>query len=130
MREDETLTGRRWERHRQMQAAESAKELAGIANVKGPRAFPITVSVFTSGGCVFCKEALAMVRQVSKNLFYDELGVQIVELPVDEKPDLVKSLDIFAVPTIQIGRSRVVGLPRIEELENLMHEAVLTPNGV
>jgi hypothetical protein len=71
-----------------------------------------------------------MVRQVSKNLFYDELGVQIVELPVDEKPDLVKSLDIFAVPTIQIGRSRVVGLPRIEELENLMHEAVLTPNGV
>lgn len=113
-----------------MAQAQEGKQAAGIVEAGRPRPFPITVSVFTSGGCVFCKEALAMVREVTKNLCYDQLGVEIVELPLDEKPDLAKFLEISAVPTIQIGRSRVVGLPRIEELENLMHEAVLTPNSV
>ena len=94
------------------------------------RRLPITVSVFTSGGCIFCKEALAMVREAARNLTYDQLGVEVIERPVDEKPDLMESLHIVAVPTIQIGRTRVVGLPRYEELENLLHEAVLIPSGL
>jgi glutaredoxin len=111
--------------------SQARKQAAPVVEAVKPRPFAITVSVFTSGGCVFCKEALAMIREVTKNLSYDQLGVEIVELPVDEKPGLAKSLDIFAVPTIQIGRlPRIVGLPRMEELENLMHEAVLTPNTV
>jgi hypothetical protein len=68
------------------------------------------------------------VREAARNLSYDKLGIEIVELPVDEKPDLVECLDIMAVPTIQIGRARLVGLPNIEEIESLMHGAILTPN--
>ncbi|RDE12927.1 MAG: hypothetical protein C4K47_06985 [Candidatus Thorarchaeota archaeon] len=117
------------EKRRETGRAHGAKPVASNEKVRSSRSYPITVSVFTSGGCVFCKEALAMIREVTKNLSYDDLGIEIVELPVDEKPDLVKSLDILAVPTIQIGRSRVVGLPNVEELENLMHEAVLARIG-
>lgn len=124
------IAGHLDEKHRAMEQAEPSKLVTGIATARRPRTFPITVSVFTSDGCVFCKEALAMIHEAAKNLSYDQLAVKIVELPLDERPDLARSLEIVAVPTIQIGRSRVVGLPLVEEIESLMHEAVLTPDDV
>jgi len=118
----------RQEGRRAVGEAEARESVRTVLDSPRTRPFPITVSVFTSGGCVFCKEALAIVREAARNLSYDKLGIEIVELPVDEKPDLVECLDIMAVPTIQIGRARLVGLPNIEEIESLMHGAILTPN--
>ena len=118
----------RQEGRRAVGKAEARENVRTVLDSPQTKPFPITVSVFTSGGCVFCKEALAIVREAARNLSYDKLGIEIVELPVDEKPDLVESLDIMAVPTIQIGRARLVGLPNIEEIESLMHGAILTPN--
>jgi glutaredoxin len=90
----------------------------------------IRVTVFTSKGCIFCKEAITMLREAAGRFSHEQLGVEVIESRVDEKPELVESLDIVAVPTILVGRTRLIGLPRLEELESLLHEAMFFPTGL
>ncbi|RDE11649.1 MAG: hypothetical protein C4K49_11475 [Candidatus Thorarchaeota archaeon] len=103
----------------------SVTEVGGKSKIR-----QIKVTVYTSKGCIFCKEAIEMLREAAGHFSREQLGVEVIESRVDDKPELVESLDIVAVPTILVGKSRVIGLPRLEELESLIHEAMFFPTGL
>ena len=86
---------------------------------------PLKINVYTSGHCSFCNETLAIVHSVVDKLNYLEKPVEIVETNIEDKPHLVEEMDILALPIVQIGHLRIVGLPCTEDVEMLIHETIL-----
>jgi len=43
--------------------------------------------------------------------------------------DRIESEDIIAVPTIMVGKSRIIGVPKLEDVRELIHGAMLTHHG-
>ncbi|MGY5875125.1 MAG: thioredoxin family protein [Candidatus Thorarchaeota archaeon] len=91
----------------------------------GPISKSMTITVFTSQNCPFCGEAVRVVREVARNLDIYETSVSVIESLVEAEPSMVEDLSVLTVPTTVIGNSRIVGLPDENEVENLIHQAML-----
>lgn len=85
----------------------------------------LRIDVFTSEYCSFCKEALELARSAAGRITYLGSPVEVIETSVDDQPALIEALNIVALPLIQVGRSQMIGLPRQEDIEQLVHESVL-----
>ncbi len=86
----------------------------------------VKINVFTSNSCTFCNEALSAAREAARKLRRFNLPIEVVETSVEEKPELVESLNVVALPMILIGKSQIIGLPKSEDIELLLHQAVLS----
>lgn len=86
---------------------------------------PIRIDVFTSKRCLFCGDALDVARNAAKRLTYGVSQVTVVETDINERPDLVEKLDIVALPTIMVGKTRLVGVPTANDIERLVHLSVM-----
>lgn len=87
---------------------------------------PLRIDVFTSEYCMFCNEALEAAKSAACRLSSLSDHIEVRETPVDDQPGLIESLNIIALPMIQVGNARVIGLPSPEDIERLVHETVLT----
>ena len=85
----------------------------------------LRVDVYTSEYCSFCEDALEIARSAAGRI--SNLGglVEVVETSVDDHPALIEALNLVALPLIQVGQMQVVGLPRQEDIERLIHESIL-----
>ena len=86
---------------------------------------PLSINVFTSERCMFCNDALIAAKDAARRLQYLAGRVKVVETDVKKKPWLTEKLDIVAVPTIMIGNTRIIGLPSVEDIEQMAHRALL-----
>jgi glutaredoxin len=83
------------------------------------------INVFTSSSCTFCNEALDAARKVARKFHQMDLPIEVVETSVEDKPEIIEALNVIALPMILIGTSQIVGLPRSEDIELLLHQTVL-----
>ena len=86
---------------------------------------PLRIDVFTSENCAFCNDAVKAAKSAARRLDYLANHVEVRETPVDDNPGLIEALNIIALPMIQVGRARVIGLPSPEDIERLVHETML-----
>lgn len=86
---------------------------------------PLRIDVFTSEYCPFCGEALEAAKSAANRLGYVSDNVVVKETLVDNEPHLIEELNIIALPMIQVGHARVVGIPTPDDIERLVHESVL-----
>ncbi len=85
----------------------------------------LKINVFTSSSCTFCNEALEAAREVAQKFKTLHLPIEVIETPVEEKPELVEALNVIALPVILIGKSQIIGLPQPGDIELLLHQSVL-----
>ncbi len=86
---------------------------------------PIRIHVFTSKRCIFCGDALDVAKHAAKRLTRCANQVRVVETDINERPELVEKLDIVALPTIMVGKTRLVGVPTANDIERLVHLSVI-----
>jgi hypothetical protein len=86
---------------------------------------PLRIDVFTSEYCAFCNDAVEVAKSAACRLSNLANSVEVRETPVDDNPGLIEELNIIALPMIQVGRARVIGLPSPEDIERLVHETIL-----
>jgi hypothetical protein len=86
---------------------------------------PLRIDVFTSEYCPFCGEALQAAKSAADRLAYISNKVEVRETLIDDNPGLIESLNIVALPMIQVGHARVIGIPSPDDIERLVHESVL-----
>ena len=86
----------------------------------------LKINVFTSPSCAFCNEALEAAREAARKFNQLNLPIEVVETSVEEQPEIIEALNVIALPMILIGKSQIVGLPRSEDIEQLLHQAVLS----
>ena len=86
---------------------------------------PLKINVYTSKHCAFCGDTLQIVHSTVDRISPTGKPVLIVETKIDDKPRLIEDLDILALPMIQIGRLRLIGLPCSEDVERLINETIL-----
>jgi len=85
----------------------------------------LRIDVFTSEYCSFCEEALEIARSAAGKITYLGCPIEVVETSVDDRPALIEALNLVALPLIQVGSAQMIGLPRQEDIERLVHEKVL-----
>ncbi|MFX1485475.1 MAG: thioredoxin family protein [Promethearchaeota archaeon] len=85
----------------------------------------LKVKVFTSSNCTFCNEALDAAYEVAEKFNHLQLPVEVIETPVEERPEIIEHFNAIALPMIVVGKSRIIGLPRNEDIENLIHQMML-----
>jgi hypothetical protein len=85
----------------------------------------IEINVFTGKECAFCVEAMQHVQDAVEKVDCYDKALEIVERSVDDDPELAKVLDILALPVVMVGRLRVIGIPQTEDVEELIHWAML-----
>ncbi len=83
------------------------------------------VTVYTSNQCLFCEQALHAARQAAKRTSIDGLRLHVIEVNIDESPDILEEKRIMALPTTIIGETRIIGIPREDELEQHIHKAIM-----
>jgi glutaredoxin len=86
----------------------------------------LKVNVLTSSSCTFCHEALDAAREVAEKFNLLNLEVEVTETSVEEKPEIIEAYNAIALPMILIGSSQIVGLPRTEDIELMIHQMMLT----
>jgi hypothetical protein len=89
------------------------------------RSQPLRIDVFTSEYCAFCNDAVEAARSAANRLAYLANEIEVRERPIDDNPALIEALNIIALPMIQVGRSRVIGIPSPEDIERLVNQSVL-----
>jgi hypothetical protein len=87
---------------------------------------PVRIDVYTSEYCAFCNDAVKAAKSAAFRLTYLTNPVEVRETLVDDKPNLIEALNIIALPMIQVGCARVIGIPSPEDIERLVHESILT----
>ncbi|MHA1588271.1 MAG: thioredoxin family protein [Candidatus Thorarchaeota archaeon] len=90
------------------------------------RSNAIKITVFTSEHCGFCDHALELVKEATRDLSYGSDIFEVVESRIEQHLDRIESEDIIAVPTIMVGKSRIIGVPKLEDVRDLIHGAMLT----
>jgi len=85
----------------------------------------LRINVFTSEYCSFCEKALEIARTAAGTLDYLGSPIEVVETSVDDQPALIESLNLVALPMIQVGKSQMIGLPCQEDIQRLVQETVL-----
>jgi len=86
----------------------------------------IKITVFTSDHCGFCSHAMELVKEATRDLSYGTDIFEVVESRIETHLDGIESESIIAVPTIMIGKSRIIGIPKLEDVRELIHGAMLT----
>ncbi len=90
------------------------------------RSNAIKITVFTSDHCGFCSHAVELVKEATRDLSYGADIFEVVESRIETHLDRIESESIIAVPTIVVGKSRIIGIPKIEDVRELIHGAMLT----
>jgi thiol-disulfide isomerase/thioredoxin len=85
----------------------------------------LKVNVFTSSNCAFCQDALDTARQVAEKFNHLNLPVEVVETAVEENPEIIEAYNAIALPMILVGGAQIIGLPRDEDIEFLIHQMML-----
>ena len=85
----------------------------------------IKITVFTSEHCGFCDHAMELVKEATRDLSYGADIFEVVESRIEQHLDRIESEDIIAVPTIMVGKSRIIGVPKLEDVRDLIHGAML-----
>jgi thiol-disulfide isomerase/thioredoxin len=85
----------------------------------------LKVKVFTSSNCTFCQEALDTAREVADKFNHLNLPVEVIETAVEENPDLIETYNAIALPMILVGSAQIIGLPKDEDIEFLIHQMML-----
>ncbi|MFX1482095.1 MAG: thioredoxin family protein [Promethearchaeota archaeon] len=86
----------------------------------------LKVNVFTSSSCPFCSETLATIYQVVEKFANQDIPVEVVETSVEDNPEIVEEQNAIALPMIVVGNSKLIGLPRSEDIELLIHRTMLS----
>jgi len=87
---------------------------------------PIRITIFTSDTCVFCNEAKEAVKEAVRRVPFYQPYIEIVESPVDRQPAISENYQVLAVPTVFVANTRIVGTPRVDDLEQLIHQEMLS----
>ena len=111
-----------------MQREQLGKSMPQLGSIPG-QYDSMKITVFTSNKCHFCNEAVRVVEETLEGLPFYEPYVDVVEADIDKEPELTENLEILAVPTILVSRVRVIGLPRSEDIEQLIHQEMLALAG-
>lgn len=90
----------------------------------------LKVNVFTSSNCTFCQEALDAAQEVAEKFNHLNLPVEVVETAVEENPEIIEAYNAIALPMILVGSSQIIGLPRNEDIEFLIHQMMLAGWGL
>lgn len=86
---------------------------------------PVTVTIYTSDECAFCEPAIDTVKKAIDEVSTIGCRPHVIVSRVDPDQPSLNDRDILALPTIAIGRYQLVGLPRVEEVEHLIHCAIM-----
>ncbi len=86
----------------------------------------IKITIFTSDHCGFCNHAVELVKEATRDLSYGADIFEVVESRIETHLNRIESEGIIAVPTIMVGKSRIIGIPKIEDVRDLIHGAMLT----
>jgi glutaredoxin len=84
----------------------------------------LKVNVFTSSNCTFCNEALDAAHEAVEKFAFSDIPVKVIETSVEENPEIIEALNAIALPMILVGNSRIIGLPRCEDIEYLIHQMI------
>ncbi|MHA2020874.1 MAG: glutaredoxin family protein [Candidatus Thorarchaeota archaeon] len=87
---------------------------------------PIRITLFTSDTCAFCDEAREVVKEAVERVPFYQPYIEVVESPVDKKPVLTERHQVLVVPTVFVANSRIIGMPRVDDLEQLIHQEMLS----
>lgn len=85
----------------------------------------LKVNVFTSSNCTFCNEALDAAHEAAEKFNLLHLPVEVIETSVEDSPEIIEAFNAMALPMILVGSSRIIGLPRSEDIEFLIHQIML-----
>ncbi len=85
----------------------------------------LRINVFTSSSCTFCNEALEAAHEAAGKFHQLNLPIEVIETSVEEQPEIIEALNVIALPMILIGNSQIIGLPRAEDIELLLHQTML-----
>jgi len=69
---------------------------------------------------------MELVKEATRDLSYGADIFEVVESRIEQHLDRIESEDIIAVPTIMVGKSRIIGVPKLEDVRELIHGAMLT----
>ena len=86
----------------------------------------IKITIFTSDHCGFCNHAVELVKEATRDLSYGADIFEVVESRIETHLNRIESEGIIAVPTIMVGKSRIIGIPKLEDVRDLIHGAMLT----
>jgi hypothetical protein len=86
------------------------------------------VTIYTSDECAFCETAIDAVRKAIKGMSSIGCKPEVVVSRIDTLNPSLNDISIYALPTISIGQYQLIGLPRIEEIEHLLHCAIMEAN--
>ena len=85
----------------------------------------VTVTVYTSDNCAFCEPAIDVVKQAIDDLSAIGCTPQLKISRIEQMTPINDYSQISAIPTIAVGRYQIVGLPRVEEVEHLLHRVIM-----
>lgn len=108
-----------------MQHGQLTKGLTPMSDYRVPSK-SVQITVFTSSHCSFCNEAIRIIEETLSELPFYKPFVEIVETAIEDKPQLIEDLGILSVPTICVSKARIIGLPRTEDIEQLIHQEMLS----
>ncbi len=83
------------------------------------------IRVYTSNSCPFCSKTLEIVRDIAQSMEIYQTQLQVIEKKIEDLPNEAELNNILAIPLTIIGESRIVGLPREDEVKDLIHQAML-----
>jgi hypothetical protein len=69
---------------------------------------------------------MEIVKEATQDLNYGADVFEVVESRIEQHLDRIESEGIIAVPTIMVGKSRIIGIPKLEDVRDLIHGAMLT----
>ncbi len=84
----------------------------------------LKVNVFTSSNCTFCNEALVAAHEAAEKFAFFDIPVKVIETSVEDNPEIIEAFNAIALPMILVGNSRIIGLPRSEDIESLIHQMI------
>ena len=85
----------------------------------------LKINVFTSTSCAFCQDALDAAHEVAEKFNLLNLPVEVVETSVEEQPEIIEAYNAIALPMVLVGSSQIIGLPRTEDIEFMIHQMML-----
>jgi len=85
----------------------------------------LKINVFTSSSCTFCNEALEAAQEAARKFHKLNLPIEVIETSVEKQPEIIEALNVIALPMILIGNSQIIGLPRAEDIELVLHQTML-----
>ena len=74
----------------------------------------MTIRVFTHPVCTGCSTAIRMAQKLSDQR--DDVGMQVISLASARGREAARAEGVLSVPTVFIGSTRFVGVPRWDEL--------------